>query len=115
MTNFKKKKSGKVRTLVLDGDLTIQHAAKLKKAFDGSFDGVKKLVLNLDKVDEIDLSGLQILCSAHRTSAKMEKELIIDGECPEVLKNVMEKAAFTRRAGCSKDYQKSCFWIKGGI
>lgn len=115
MTNFKKKKSGDVRTLMLDGDLTIQHAAEFKKAFDGSFEGVKKLVLNFDKVDEIDLSCLQILCSAHRTSTKMEKELAIDGECPEVLKKVIESAGLTRQTGCSKDYQKSCFWIKGGI
>lgn len=115
MANSKKKKSGDVRTLVLEGDLTIQRAAEIKKAFDGSFDGVKKLVLNLEKVDEIDLSCLQIFCSAHRTSAKMEKELVIDGECPEVLKKVIESAGFTRQTGCSKDYQKSCFWIKGGI
>ena len=115
MITIKKKKSGNARTLTLAGDLSIQNIAQLREALLGSFEGVDKVLLEFKDLEEADLSTLQVLCSAHRTSEKLNKDITLEGQYPERLQKLMEESGFSRQIGCFPDNNKNCFWTKGGM
>jgi anti-anti-sigma factor len=111
--DFSIEQSGSVGVMTIGGELTVQHADELKAALMRSLDAVDHLILNFDRVTEIDLSCLQLLCSAHRTSAKLRKQLTIAGNHCNMLKQVIEAAGYSRHIGCAFDCNKSCLWMGG--
>ncbi|MCL4490600.1 MAG: STAS domain-containing protein [Nitrospirae bacterium] len=111
--DFNVEQSGAVGVMTIGGELTVQHADELKAALMRSLDAVDHLILNLDKVTEIDLSCLQLLCSAHRTSTELKKQLTITGNQSDALKQVIETAGYSRHVGCAFDCNKSCLWLGG--
>ena len=100
-------------TLSLKGALTIERAGELKEVLIDALNKEDCVVLNLEAVTQVDLSCLQLLCSAHRTSLELNKQFILEGGQPEPLQQAIRDAGFTRPAGCKKDPHKSCLWIGG--
>jgi anti-anti-sigma factor len=96
--------------ITIEGELTISSADELKKVLMDALSVNDQIRLNLEQITEIDLSCLQLLCSAHRTSIKMQKSLTRTDTCPESLKNIAERAGFSRHMGCIKDINSGCFW-----
>lgn len=111
--DFNIEQSGAVGVMTIGGELTIRHADELRAALMRSLDAVDHLILNLDRVTEFDLSCLQLLCSAHRTSTKMKKQLTINANQSDALRKVIEAAGFLRHIGCALDCNKSCLWAGG--
>lgn len=105
--------AGGVGVLRVEGDMTIQHIAELKAALMKYLETVDHLILNLDSVTEIDLSCLQLLCSAHRTSSRLKKQLTITGSRMEGLRQIIEASGYSRHIGCNFDCNKNCLWIGG--
>ena len=61
----------------------------------------------------IDLSLIQLLCSAHRAAVKADKFFSLDRERPEVLRQAVQEVGFLRDRGCVLDSQGSCIWKEG--
>ena len=64
--DVKGKKKGKIYTMSIKGDLTIESSQPLKEALLDVFSKNSTIEVNLDEVTDIDLSCMQILCSALR-------------------------------------------------
>jgi anti-anti-sigma regulatory factor len=114
MIPFERENKSDVGVLVLDGELTVQRADELRAALMNSLSCAGHLVLSFENVTGIDLSCLQLLCAAHRTSAKLNKRLTITGRTPEVFKRAVEDAGYVRHAACIVDEGKGCLWMGGG-
>lgn len=99
--------------LFLKGALTIEHAGELRQMLIDAFKKTDSVKLNLEDVTEVDLSCLQLLCSAHRTSLDLNKQLLLDGGQPESFQQAIRDAGFTRPVGCRRDPHQSCLWIGG--
>jgi len=93
-------------TITLARDMTISSAAELKEVLNNALSGSDRIMLNLEQVTEVDLSCLQLLCSAHRTAKKREKSFTRTGDCPETLKIIAEHAGYLRHTGCVG----GCLW-----
>jgi len=106
-------KSDDVEILALKGALTIECANELKSMLLDALNKKDHVVLNLEGVKEVDLSCLQLLCSAHRTSLKFHKQLTLAGRQPESFQQAVRDAGFTRQVGCHKDPHQKCLWIGG--
>jgi len=102
-------------TLTLKGDLTIQHASRLRELLLEALETTPRMFLHLEEVAEIDLSCLQVLCSAHRTAVALQKEIAITGRWPEALRVAAEESAFARGNHCRIAATATCFWKTGGI
>jgi anti-anti-sigma factor len=113
MADIKVEKKGKERLLVINGGLTIEYAAELKDALQESLKDGARVVLDLSNVTEMDLSSLQLLCSAHKTSVNLKKTLELMEDTGEVFKETVKKAGYMRYSGCTKETEKSCLWIIG--
>jgi anti-anti-sigma regulatory factor len=95
------------------GDLTIEHAAELQAFLLESLNQRDRLHLVFENVTEVDISFLQLLCSAHRTAVKTNKTLILDGHRPEPLRLAVVDGGFVRQEGCVLDVRHTCIWKEG--
>lgn len=97
--------------ITLEGPLTIQQAGEFKDTLMHSMECPELITLNLEKVSEIDISGLQILCSAYRTAVNGNKSMALTGGVPDAVKKAVEDAGFSCRGGCAAGPGKACPWI----
>ena len=95
-------------SLVIEGEMIIDHAEELKKIFLGALESKGSLDLDLERVSKVDLFGLQVLCSAHHFALKAGKELTVTGKQPEALQDAIIMAGYGHTAPCSAD--KTCPW-----
>lgn len=99
-------KSDGAEKIMLAGELSISSAEELKGVLLNALSASDQITLNLEQVTEVDLSSLQLLCSAHRTSIRMQKNLTRTGSCPGSLMTIAERAGYLRQRGCTGN----CFW-----
>ncbi len=99
--------------LMVRGDLTIPFAGEFRLALIEAFNAAEMVVVNLEEVGSIDVTGLQLLCSAHREAYARRKSFGVEGLVNPVLSEVVELAGFRRHVGCSADTGKTCVWIGG--
>ena len=97
--------------LSLDGDLTIRSITDAKPVFVEALILADRIAINLDKIAEVDLSCLQLLCSAHRASVGLGKHITLSPHVPESFKETARKAGYLRTKGCAFDKDAACLWI----
>ena len=97
----------------LRGNLTVEHAHELKQSILDALQGNERIVIELEGVTDVDLSFLQLLCAAHKTSMRLGKELTLFGDRSETFKLAVSDAGFPRILGCHEDPDRGCLWIGG--
>ncbi len=70
-TNYKQAR------LKIDGEMTIEAAASLHKSLVVYFDGYDDLILELAHVEKCDAAGVQLILSARKTAALMNKTFTV--------------------------------------
>ncbi|MGC8494785.1 MAG: STAS domain-containing protein [Syntrophobacteraceae bacterium] len=96
--------------LKLRGDWTIERAGELKPALLEALANSEQIVIDMGELSGLDLSTIQLLCSAHRKSIRCGKQLGLGERKPEALKRMVREAGLVRTVGCHKDPCKSCLW-----
>ncbi|HJV65454.1 MAG TPA: STAS domain-containing protein [Geomonas sp.] len=96
--------------LEIGGEMTIERAGELRESLLEAFQAGKPVQLSLSAVTSLDASGLQLLCSAHRTSLVSGVGLVVEGEQSELFRSVAELAGMFRPAGCRHNAGGSCLW-----
>ncbi len=59
---------GQVRSLRIEGEMSIYRAAELRQQLLGALDGAAALALDLSSVTELDTAGVQLLLAAGKTA-----------------------------------------------
>lgn len=102
-------------TLTLSEDLTLPYAEELKKFLLETAGAGKNVRVKFESVADIDLSLLQLLCSAHRTAVRLKADFTVEGPMPEECRLFVEEAGFIRRHGCRfNEQKKGCLWLEEG-
>jgi ABC-type transporter Mla MlaB component len=99
--------------VALSGSLTVGNAAEILKIIRGAIAQADSLVVTVGEDAEVDVSFLQILCSAHRTAAAQGKCFRLNTERTRVFEDASRAAGYIRMKGCSRDRDGSCLWAKG--
>jgi len=99
--------------VMIGGEMTIRNAGEIRNALLVAFSEGEGVCLEMGKVTEVDLAGLQLLCAAHRTSMKDKKHFSISGIDNEAFKCIIQDAGFLRHTGCADDVNKTCVWTGG--
>ena len=105
--------SGETRILSVSGEWTVEHASRLKGVLMDVLNSSDRVVLDLERITAADLSCLQLLCSAHRTSLNAGKNLSLSTMHPEAFKKAAREAGYARTLGCHGDPRGSCLWLGG--
>jgi anti-anti-sigma regulatory factor len=109
---FRDQKSGKQGSITLDGNLTVNRAEELRMLLIKVLVGADRVHVDFGSVTDVDLSCLQLLCSAHRSASRMKRRLSLSGDWPEPFRQAVEDAGYMRLAGCHLDTDHSCLWIR---
>ena len=110
---FKVEESDDKKILSINGELTIQNAAELQKVLIECLEETAHLTLNLENVTEMDMSCLQLLCSAHKTTVKADKHFSIDGRASSFFQEAVNVSGYQQFTGCELDKNSSCLWVDG--
>ena len=98
--------------LRFQGDMTIETVGEMRDALLTALQDGHPVRLNCEGVTSIDFFGLQLLCSAHRTSVTKKTLLIWDGKRLPIIEEVVRSNGFSRHCGCSLCPQDiACMWI----
>jgi anti-anti-sigma factor len=104
------KKSNNKGVVSFNGDMTVQHAAEIRDVLIKALEETDEVLLDFEQVGTVDLSALQLMCSAHRTAVVLKKTLAYAGVPPDTYRNAIEEAGYLRATGCKLDSTKSCIW-----
>ena len=107
MIDFSVDESSSTGTLTLSGDISIQFASALKETLLEGISKTESLVFNLEQVDRIDLSTVQLLCAAHRSLINSKKVLVVAGAIPNAIKETIAESGYT---GCMGDGDTTGLW-----
>jgi anti-anti-sigma regulatory factor len=99
------------RFLKLEGSWTVRRAHELKQALTEALMSSENCVLELEALEEADISFLQLLCSTHRASLRLGKSFMLHDKKSMFFKQLVYDAGFKRNLGCHKDPNVGCLWI----
>lgn len=100
---------GEGEQVTLGPELTVRGAPEIQQTLLAALADGGAVALDLGAVREVDLTGLQLLCAAHRWAAARGGDLRLSGAAPAVAA-AARRAGFTRSRGC----RPGCFWAEGG-
>ena len=106
--------AGALQGLKVAGSLTVAQAATFREALLDMLSETKgEFTVDVSAVSSLDLSGLQLLCSAHQSACKNGRRLqVVDGG-NQAFRGVVADAGFQRHIGCARDTTNSCIWVGG--
>ena len=99
-------------SLVLRDELTIASALVIRDALVKSLAEVSSLTMDVSSASAVDLSFLQLLCSAHRTATREGKSVALAGRSSGALQKVLVETGYRRVEGCILDVNKNCLWVE---
>jgi anti-anti-sigma regulatory factor len=102
--------SEKKCVITCEGDITQPQVHELRTSFIKALINVDEVVLDLQGVANADLPLIQLLCSAHRSAARLNKRFTFAGARPDILDTTAGSAGYLRQIGCSLDKDSSCLW-----
>ncbi len=114
ITSYDDTKDRRTRVVEISGRMTIQHADELRSMLLEAFDSAEQVRVEMNAITEIDLAGLQMICSAHRTAVVANKGLAVSGANNGAVRASAVSAGFYRHVGCRPDPTKTCVWAQPG-
>jgi hypothetical protein len=99
--------------LVLEGPLTIGNASVIRKNLISTLIREDEIVVSIDAEAPVDLSFLQLLCSAHRSASSLGKTFTLRNADSGNFTAAVENSGFTRKKGCIHDKSGTCLWVGG--
>jgi anti-anti-sigma factor len=102
-----------MRTVVLNGELTVQSSHEVKEMILTQLAPNRILNLDLAEVNCVDVAGLQLLCSAHRTAQARSGDIHLNLPLPASFRDAVQAAGFERHCDCRLDRNHTCLWKFG--
>jgi anti-anti-sigma regulatory factor len=91
----------------LEGELTLVHVSEIKSRLLEAVAGGGEVEVDVSAVTEVDVAGLQLICSLHRLLDTQQRELRLVGDL-DLVSNGSKRSAFSGEAACGP----SCVWRK---
>ena len=113
MSDFNVSESGEKGELVMGGSLTIENASVIRKKLIGLLLKEDEVFVCINADALVDISFLQLLCSAHRTASKLGKSFALRNKASGNFLSAAAKAGYTRIRGCARDRNGTCLWVGG--
>ncbi|OGU16605.1 MAG: hypothetical protein A2076_02720 [Geobacteraceae bacterium GWC2_53_11] len=99
--------------VTVNGPATISNVNTLLTQLLAAFHRADHVIIDLHGVTDIDAAGLQLLCSSHRSSLSVSKELTIRGKEQPVIRDAAAASGQLRTSGCAIDSTHTCIWTGG--
>lgn len=101
------------RVSELDGPLTIENASAIRKKLISTLIREDEIAVCIDADVPVDLSFLQLLCSAHRSASSLGKAFTLRHTTSGNFSAAVENSGYRRKKGCVHDSCGTCLWVGG--
>ncbi len=93
--------------------LTIENASEFSRLLREAFEATHVVAVEFDPQVEIDITGVQILCSACKSAAQSGKLFSYHGLQPQALADIITTSGAERRSACKHNNDSTCMWFGG--
>ena len=101
---------GNIGEVTINGSMTVQNVTELKTYLVDLFKDYDHLRINIENVDSIDLSHLQLLCSAHKYAVKQSKQFELGEKFHVSFKKAIDLSGMFYHLGCEFDGKVNCLF-----
>lgn len=98
----------------VSGPANICNVSSLLLQLLAAFEQSEDVTIDLSGVTEIDVAGLQLFCSSHRSSIFSNKGFHITGQDQPAIWEAARASGQLRTSGCAIDTEHTCIWTRGG-
>lgn len=100
--------------IVTSGDrLTIENAAEFARIVREALEASKSVAIEFESAVEIDITGVQVICSACKSAALGDKTFSYHGLQPQALSGIITSSGAERHAVCKHNNDSTCIWFGG--
>jgi anti-anti-sigma regulatory factor len=100
-------------TLTAGGCVTIENSGDLRLAFMDALERSTQVALDIRRLEEVDITAAQVICSACKTAAASGRYLVTEGELPECIINLGKGIGATMGLLCKQNRNEPCNWFGG--
>lgn len=93
--------------------LTIETAADFSRIVREALEASEKVAIEFESAVEIDITGVQILCSACKSAAQKSKTFSFQAPHPQSLTDIISSSGAERHAVCKHNNDSTCIWFGG--
>ena len=111
MISFQVEEPDHVGLITIEGSIDIQNAEELKSNLIIALQAVDRIYVNIERLDDIDISCLELFCSAHLTSVELKKTISFWSCIPGTFRTKLTDTGFIHHTGCTHDKDKNCLWV----
>ncbi len=95
------------------GRLTVENAAAFSQLLRDALEASKSVAVEFEPEVEIDITGVQIICSACKSAAAGGKDFMYHGPQPRGLADIIIACGAERHAACKHNNDSTCIWFGG--
>ncbi|MCK4509148.1 MAG: STAS domain-containing protein [Desulfuromonadales bacterium] len=110
MTNWSFDAENDAGTLLVEGDMTINHIGDLKKRLVEAFDSAERVTVDVSSATAVDVAGIQLLCACHRFSSGRGKKMCLRLGENAKFAQFLDEVGFTKDFICNHGDANECLW-----
>lgn len=100
--------------IITSGDrLTIENASDFSRVVREALEESAVVSIQFEPDVEIDITGMQIICSACKSAAAGGRIFSFRGAAPPALSDIIRSSGAERHAACKYNNDSSCIWFGG--
>ena len=93
--------------------LTIENAAEFSRITREALEASRNVSIEFEPDVDIDITGVQILCSACKSASESAATFSYHGLQPQALSDIIAMSGAERRAVCKHNNDTTCIWFGG--
>lgn len=108
--NLIQNSSNRECTLTFTGAADQRDACRLHQALAEALRNYTHVVVNVQQVEPLDFTFLQLVCAAHRTAESQNKQFTLTLEEPHAMKDLLVRCGFQCHYGNEAGNLERCVW-----
>lgn len=110
MTNWSYDPEHNSGTLLVEGDMTINHISDLKDRLVEAFEAAEQVVVDVSTATAVDVAGVQLLCACHRFSSGRGKKMCLRVGGNSEFLQFIDEVGFSQDFICNHGDESQCLW-----
>lgn len=105
---------GSTATVSVSGALTIENCGEFHSVLADALNGTQRVALDMRRLEGIDITALQIICSTCKTASKQDCTFVCEAGIPASMASFGINIGASRGAPCNQNKNEACIWFGGG-